>query len=196
MTSPARGMLRLTRAGALALAIVALSLAAHVLGGGMAPGPVGLVVVTVPVVGLCLAVTSRRVRLPVLTGLFAATQLALHQSFDVLSAPILGSVVGMPGAHQGEHLALSTAPAMSHGGGVWMTVAHVLAAIACVLVLTRGEAAVWTLWQRLLGRVPEAVAGPHPTVSLRTDSARGVLASSVLTGPLRVRGPPRASRPA
>lgn len=196
MTSPAHGILRLTRAGALALAIVALSLTAHVLAGGMSPSPVYLGVVTVPVIGLSLVVTSRRVRLPVVTGLFAVTQLALHRSFDVLSAATSGSVVGMPGAHRGEHLSLSSSPAMSgHSGGVWMTVAHVLATLVLVLVLSRGEAAVWTLWQRLVGRVPAAV-GPLSTFAVPAAHGGRVLTSRLTTGLRRVRGPPGAPRPA
>lgn len=197
MTSPARGMLRLTRAGALALAVVALSLTAHVLAGGMAPGPIGLGAVTVPVLGMCLAVTSRQVRLPVVTALFAVTQLALHRCFDLLSLPTTGSVVPMPGAHGGEHLALTAAPAMSaHAGGVGMTAAHVVATMGCVLVLARGEAAVWTLWQRLVGRVPSADSASLPPRVGLTAPVALVLVSHLTTGLLRVRGPPRAPRPA
>lgn len=197
-------MLRLTRAGALAFAIVALSLTVHVLAGGMAPGPVGLAVVTVPVLGLCFAVTSQRLRLPALTGLFAVTQIALHRSFEAFSTSAPGALVGMPGEHGSQHLALSGAQTMAggaamgghHGGGTWMTLAHVLATLLCVLVLTRGEAAVWALWQRLVGRVPSTVA--TPVVAFTEPSLIGVrvLTSRPPTSLLRVRGPPRVARPA
>ena len=82
-----------------------------------------------------------------------------------------------------------------HGGGVWMTVAHVLATIACVLVLTRGEAAVWTLWQRLLGQVPAALI-THAFPFAAATTVEAVLTSHLTTSRLRVRGPPRAGRPA
>ncbi|MEO7058909.1 MAG: hypothetical protein ABI083_04275 [Lapillicoccus sp.] len=229
MTSPARGMLRLTRAGALALAILALSLAAHVLGGGVAPGPVGLALLTVPVLLLGVAVTGRRLRTPVVAAVFGAAQLGLHIALEALgaAAPMgarLGAVTGLTGGSPEGHLRMAThatsaplppamgdltslaalpqlagapaSPSMTgHAMPWWMTVTHVLAALACTLVLAQGEAALWRLWAWLTPTLPERVVLPWP-LAARPSSPVSAPKARWANAVLRLRGPPAAPRPA
>jgi len=77
-------------------------------------------------------------------------------------------------------------------GGVpaWMLIAHLVAALACALVLARGEQALWALVAWLAPALHAAVAAPVPVVhGLVAPTARvpGVLAWLRAN---RLRGPP------
>jgi len=161
-------MLRVTRAGSIALVTLVLSIAAHVGAGGHAPSLMGLAMVTVPLTLLAVAVTARRIGFPLLAGVFAVTQLGLHVAFEALTAPVMGvTTAGMPGAHHAGHLALTGAPpAVDPMGDVpaWMLIAHLVAALACALVLARGEQALWALVAWLAPALHAAVAAPVPVV--------------------------------
>ena len=128
----------------------------------------GLAMVTVPLTLLAVAVTARRIGFPLLAGVFAVTQLGLHVAFEALTAPVMGvTTAGMPGAHHAGHLALTGAPpAVDPMGGVpaWMLIAHLVAALACALVLARGEQALWALVAWLAPALHAAVAAPVPVV--------------------------------
>ncbi len=96
------------------------------------------------------------------------TQLGLHVAFEALTAPVMGvTTAGMPGAHHAGHLALTGAPpAVDPMGGVpaWMLIAHLVAALACALVLARGEQALWALVAWPAPAIHAAVAAPVPVV--------------------------------
>lgn len=68
MSTPARGVLRVTRAGSIALVTLVLSIAAQVGAGGHAPSLMGLAMVTVALTLLAVAVTARRIGFPLLAG--------------------------------------------------------------------------------------------------------------------------------
>lgn len=161
-------MLRVTRAGSIALVTLVLSIAAQVGAGGHAPSLMGLAMVTVALTLLAVAVTARRIGFPLLAGVFAVTQLGLHVAFEALTAPVMGvTTAGMPGAHHAGHLALTGAPpAVDPMGGVpaWMLIAHLVAALACALVLARGEQALWALVAWPAPALHAAVAAPVPVV--------------------------------
>lgn len=191
MTDPTRGMVRLARAGALTLSTVGLSVGAHVLAGGEAPGIVGLLVVTTPVLLVMLALTHRRLGLPLLAALFGLTQLGLHRAFDAMTMGSPG--VAMPTGHHGAHLtvvAASTTDAVARSAGSsLMTVAHVAAAALTVLLLARGEAALWRLLAWVLPTLPRTTVVP---------ARHRVPASSlplVVVDPRLARVPPRRGPP-
>ncbi|MGW3043419.1 hypothetical protein ACWC9T_26005 [Kitasatospora sp. NPDC001159] len=72
----------------------------------------------------------------------------------------LSGITGMPGMAPGmQHpMPSGTAHAMSHGMSPGMAVAHVLAALACALLLWRGDVALVRLFE-LLGVLGSVVAG-------------------------------------
>jgi hypothetical protein len=195
--TPGTGLLRLTRAAIFAVSAVGLALAAHLAAGGGVPLPIALL--SVPAVMLVINRLAAGRRGPV--GLFVGmglTQIVLHQLFTVTSiAPTCAASPSM-GAH--GHLAMACDPMSGHGSMAenvsssgWMTLAHVLATLALVVLLARGEAVVWALAACLRFRfvLPEAVPGPPAVRQLPvpTATARRVR-GAVHLRTVRRRGPP------
>ncbi len=201
---PVTGMLRLTRALALTLAVVSLSLAAHVVAGGSAPGPVGLWLVVAPVLALSLWVTGRRLGLAAVGTVLALTQVWLHTAFMAIST---GGVTGALTAsdHRG-HLELTAlghpagfGPAPLDGGlldralsgtSPSMAGAHVVAAALVALLLARGEAALWCVWAWLRPARLVAARMLGWVEGSATTTGRSTLRSTPLSPRSRPRAPP------
>ncbi|WP_125610187.1 hypothetical protein [Specibacter cremeus] len=186
---------RLLRAGAIAGTVLVLAAGAHVLGGGALPAPLIMAALTaLTILGATMA-TLARITLPAMTGLLGASQLALHQGFDLLGAPAAGSA--MPAGPHAMHSAAEMAAALgsaatlqaatlhnaalqdaAHMGGgpsLAMIAAHTAATLLAAVVLARGEAALWALagWLRplfiaALATVPlPAAFRPRPVPAAR-----------------------------
>lgn len=198
MTSPSTGALRLLRAACLTVAVLGLSLIAHVVGGGHAPSGGVLAALALGVFWACTVLTWRRLGRVSLTFAVLASQVLLHKAFDLLAGP--APCVELVHAHAG-HLTtgatvLCSAPmpamASAHGSpGLGMVVAHAVAAVLVSLVLAGGEAALWFLarlvWRPIVGA---------PDVAVQVLRGRVVIdrlvvpPRSVVPGGVGRRGPP------
>jgi hypothetical protein len=208
--APGTGVLRLARAAFFAVSAVGLASAAHVVSGDGVPAAIALCSVPVVMIVVNLLAATRRGPVGLFIGM-GLTQIVLHVAFMVTpTAPVCGPSpampeMGMAGGH--GHVAVVCESVTGHGAGaagLWpsvpMALAHVLATGLLVLLLARGEAAVWALAAglrfrfRLPGpavllpavrRLPVATATARPRrarVHLRTVRRRGppVLAGAVL----------------
>ena len=214
--APGEGALRLTRTAFFAVSAVGLASAAHLASDGDVPRP--MAVLGVPVVMLVVHLLAAGRRGPV--GLFLGmglTQIGLHLLF--MSASITGacatgsagstgsgstgsgstgsgstgSMAGMAMTGQHGHLACDTGSAAAEAllPSSPMLLAHLLATLVLVALLSRGEAAVWALAACLrfrfalprvsvllpaVRRLPVAARArlhPTPTVHLRSIRRRG-----------------------
>lgn len=212
MSSPARGVLRLTRATVLGGATVGLSLAAHLAGGGLCPTPVGLALLSVPVLAATLAVTGRRLSGPGVAALVGTGQVGLHLGLTTLTSPdSAADANGAPtaGAAVGHHLLRLTLGAGASGAsgagvstgadsvvealGSWPTVvmslAHLAAAVLVAMLLTRGEHALWALLAWLLPRLPGSPRRPE-AAERAPVTVRGLSFAWTNGGGRRSRAPP------
>ena len=202
VTSPNSGALRLLRAGSLTVAVLGLSLMAHVVAGGHAPSAGVTAALGLGVFWACTVLTWRRLGRLSLTTAVLASQVVLHKVFDLLAGP--ASCVELVHAHVGHPTAGATIVcsgpmpdmASAHGTpGLSMVVAHGMAAVLVGLLLAGGEAALWFLaglvWRPVVGTPDLAVVASRGRVAI----ARTVLpARSVLSGGVGRRGPPAASQ--
>lgn len=195
---PLTGWSRLLRVGVLGSAAMLLATGAHLLGGGRLPS-VGLLVVTTFLVGLvAVTATARRLRLRVLLPLLAAEQSALHLLFVAAD-----SGTGCPPAvatHTG-HAAGAVAgcapvdPMVMAAPGWSMWLAHLAAAAVTAWLLTRAEAALWALVDRV-HRVASAAPGARPSRRRPVPASSPFPAIvSVLLSRAAARAPPVAARP-
>lgn len=184
---PSRGGCRAARAAVLALVALALGSAAHVVGGGVLPGPVGLVGLFLGLGGGAALVTSRRLRPALLVGWLGAAQAGLHLALSALASPSVPAVPMAPGlsgfasqqvgAATGHQHGLSLA-ALDHAGavagpaglfghdGAVMLAAHAAATVLTALALARGDA-LWWLLRSLGPALPrQALRLPRPVPAL------------------------------
>ncbi len=192
--------MRLVRAGALALTVVALASAAHVTGGAQLPPPLVLAALAALTACGAFALAGRRLSAPAVLAALGGGQAALHAALRVLAA----DTVDVPSHGHHQQWVPLAAQALGHAGGgappaVPMLLAHAVATLAAGLVLARGERAVWSLWSWLqplrvvvlaVLRVPvlRPVAPVPVVVAVRP---RSVVARRVAR-----RGPPAGSAPA
>jgi hypothetical protein len=179
---------RLFRTAAVTCALISLAAGAHLMAGGALPAPM-ITMAIVALTALPVMVLSRiRMSLPLMAGLMAASQLALHSVFSALSAassftvgaehlhatqamlmppmsaalpPMSGAL--MPGGVMPEQMIPG---GMSIASPVPMLVFHIVAAALTTLMLAKGEAALWALagWLRPLVSLPETVSLQPPAV--------------------------------
>ncbi|MCY0905598.1 hypothetical protein [Arthrobacter sp. H14-L1] len=79
---------RWLRSGAIGGTILALAAGAHTLAGGVLPPPVLMLALTALTAAVSAVVTSIRVPLTLMLALLGASQLLLHNVFDLLSNPM------------------------------------------------------------------------------------------------------------
>ncbi len=181
---------RWLRSGAIGGTILALAAGAHTLAGGVLPAPILMLALTALTAVVSVAVTSIRVPLALMLALLGASQLLLHNAFDLLSNPTVptAAFVDPAMAHHlmGVHTALAPqATAMAQmsmqpghpAAELAMTLAHVGATLATAVVLAKGEDALWLLadWLRPLVRLaaPASVAvAPSPSLSAANSPIR------------------------
>lgn len=204
------GSVRLSRQARVAKALLVASLStlialvSHVLAGGSVPALPGILVPLTFSALACVPLSGRVLSLPRLVLSVAASQLLFHWLF-VLG--VSGSEpLAVEGAHAGHHAEAATVlgtAAGAHAGHSdgWMWVAHGVAAIATVVLIRRGEAALVALWRltvllvrTLFPRIPRtALVRVAPPRLRGTFPDAGALARWLLEASISRRGPPRAS---
>lgn len=173
--------LRLVRGASASSAAVVVSAAAHTIGGGAPPHPllvIGLSVFLTPVATALLGRPVRPPRLSRLSGTVVLIQAVFHLLFhfldaalapvgaaaahrhgaDVLAAPVPTQHVGSNGP--GAELAVVLHGAVPDAG---MLVAHLIAAVATVALLSRGE----RIARAIAGWVQATLAARMPPLSTR-----------------------------
>ena len=195
---PGTGLLRLTRVALFAVSAVGLASAAHLVANQDVPVVTALL--AVPAVMIVVNLPARRRRGPV--GLFLGlglTQAVLHLAFMVTSiAPGCAPTSTAMGAH--GHYPVTCGPVGGHGGPaaeLWpsptMALGHTLATVLLVLLLARGEAALWALATGLGLRPhrPPVLTLPPPARPLPVAAAAAArVPSAVHRRTVRRRGPP------
>ncbi len=208
--TPDRGPARVARVAAFASVSLALSALAHGLGGGPLPSPVTLALAAVPILLGSLWLTGRRRGGAEILGALSLGQIGLHILFHSTAMPPrvlvhsahhsgFGSGARRSGltslpASLGEH----GAAGLGHGESTLAEAAgyhallpsaqmltwHIVAVAALAWILSRGEAALWRLAQRMRllwgAPAPEAWAsrqvvagtGPTPWLGRRVCSVR------------------------
>lgn len=189
---------RFPRAAVIAVAVLGLPAAAHLMAGGHLPPPT--IVAALSSVVLLSAVLLAGIRMtgPVLVAYLAAGQTTLHHAFSVFSGD--STLLFENGTHHGvvldpvarpavdaiptEHLAAADSPLM--------LVLHAAATVLAAIVLAWGEAALWALarWLRPLAVVSEAF-GVAPTSSTLTAKYGTLARRWRYLGKPSTRGPPR-----
>lgn len=178
-------------------AVVTLAAYAHALAGGQLPAT-GILLAVLALTGLaCTAATRFRLGSTAMTGVLGAGQYLLHEAFTVLGGPLPPAdrkafshhpAPAAPATGLFEHI-VPAGPDSSFAA--LMLAGHVLATLACGLLLAKGEDALWSLaaWLRPLFRLPEpgtregavppapggwpAGCAPRPWRNLRPDCRRG-----------------------
>lgn len=195
MVSPSMGAVRGARATAWTTAAFALSVGAHVVGGGAPPAVGGALLMVLALLWTGLVLTRWRLGPVVLTISLGASQMLLH---SILTVHEVGVACGGSDAHHGVVLACAGgAPAPHHQSGTTMLLAHVVATLLLALLMARGEESLWVLAGRLWPRLPRRLALPSLDQQAITPSHVDELVPSVpLLGGVGRRGPPVRSAPA
>lgn len=204
-THPARTPFHFLRSAMIAMTMVTLATCAHVLPGGQLPAP-GILLAVLALTGLtCTAATRLKLSFPAMAGLLGAGQLVLHEAFTAFSGTPSGPAGSTPSHHPGPAI-LPAAPLehlqpheLDSTFTVLMFAGHLLATLACALLLATGEDALWFLaaWLRPLIQLPvpampEVVAAraagswpansaPLPWRNLRLSCRRGPPAAVVFS---------------
>lgn len=194
---PLTGWSRLLRVGVLGSAGMLLATGAHLVGGGRLPSA-GLLLVTTFLVGLvAVTVTARRCRLRLLLPLLAAEQVGLHLLFGAADSGAACHPAAAHAAHPaGTALGCVPADPMTMAAPGWsMWLSHLLAAALTAWVLTRAEAALWALADRVV-RVATATPGARPS-RRRPLPATSLFPAvvAVLLSRAAARAPPVTARP-
>ncbi|HEX8495696.1 MAG TPA: hypothetical protein VF661_00765 [Actinomycetales bacterium] len=210
MSTPLHAGLRLLRAGSVGVVVLGLAAAAHVAGHGDLPHPAILVVVAVFVALTSTLVTPRRLELPLLFGVLAASQVVLHHVLGWLASP--ACAVTLPAPTPGPHLGHAASAALACAAPLTgteasapaaaepavMVLAHLGAVLLAAVVLASGDRALWALldWLRPVLGAPPRAALVVPRLGVAPLEARSRLPHQppVLRS-VRRRGPP-AGRPA
>lgn len=164
VTAPAR----FVRSVIVTSCMMSLALGAHAAGRGSLPAwplLVGLALLALMPVAF---LAGRRLSLPVLSGLLVGGQVLLHHAFEMLSSPASCAPQGVHNAGADHAAAVAqcspveSAPGhlvphlVDSGAAPVMVIGHLLAVIAMVWVLSRGEDAFWSLlaWLHPLIELP------------------------------------------
>lgn len=176
MSTPARGLARVARAGLLAGLTVLISWGGHAVAGGAVHVSLPMLLGGAALGALCVAAADVRRSFPEILAVVVVAQPVLH---------LLASMGGH-GSHGGG----------SHGG-IGMVLAHGGAAVLVSALLADAERAVWTLAGLLAPfRLPTPVRMPidTPVVVTTRDTARAPLRSTWVASGLFSRGPPVVAR--
>lgn len=199
---------RLARGSVAALISTFLAALSHVVAGGGGPGTVGLTVALTFSALVCIALAGKTLSTLRLGLAVVLSQLMFHALFTVggtISPPM--AFTGMSGMDHGATALAATAATTGNLTGTspmapvlsWMFLAHVLAAVATVVVLRRGEKAFWglTVWALIRIRVATRLSSsPHPVLLSATrgaavDSAPALFSDlGTFRRSIRRRGPP------
>lgn len=177
MSSPATGLLRVTRVGVLSTVAVGLALMSHTLSGGHTPQPFVLACVTALVVVAVVWLSRRQAGLAASVVVLGGGQWCFHELAQTFAAPHATHLAaGQPGSF--------SLPVM--------VAAHSAATLVTALILTHGDSVLWKLWAWLTRRLPVAMppAEPVKVLLLRAWFSRAVPVPTPGTGVGTRRGPP------
>jgi hypothetical protein len=148
---------------------VGLALAGHVAGGGSAPTPPALGLVTAATVAGSVALSNRRWTLIPLVSVLLGVQAAFHVAFGHLAH-----------SHAVHHVHTAASPHVMSGR---MVAGHLVAALLTAVLLRRGEDWCWSLAALLTtpvravravaadlpGRAPTRIRAAGPTLARKTS---------------------------
>jgi hypothetical protein len=197
---------RLARAGAASAVATFVALMSHLLGGGAAPGPLGVAVPLLLATSLCLVLAPVRLPWLRLTVSVAVSQLLFHTLFSIGAGGAPAVAAGGAHEHAGAAMLAPGAEAMVHpghaSGAMWL--AHAAAAVVTVLALRHGEAALSRVvaalrraaHRVLLAHVPVLPVRPHvPAAPLSDERAWRPVARALTAASVVRRGPPAGVLP-
>lgn len=205
MNEPGLGTWRVARAAAFTTVALALSCAAHVLGGGAPPRLLQVLVLAVGTGGVALLLTGRRCGTLTIGLALAADQAVIHLALMGSSVPTsCGAAAGGDGM---AHQAMAHAMTCSAGATPWVGAAmtmpspsaamllwHVLATAVIAAGLAYGERALWQLAEWIYPSHPRRVSPVLPMVVKSWLQSRLPSGSSqVCLGSVSPRGPPEAA---
>ncbi|WP_311214586.1 MULTISPECIES: hypothetical protein [unclassified Arthrobacter] len=194
MTS-ARAPFRIPRATAVAVTVLTLAVAAHVLAGGELPAFPVMTALAAVVALSAVMLAGRKMTAPVLAAYLGIGQATLHLAFSALSGPgtptpAVAHHGGLPGG-TGSVAAGAPHDHLSADASLGMLGMHVAAVLVTALLMARGESALWALagWLRPLVETLEPSAIPaRRYVPLIAAEALSLRWKVLLRPP--VRGPP------
>jgi hypothetical protein len=185
--APTRGTARWGRGGTVGLAAIGLALLGHVIGGGIAPPTIPLLVLALLAVLCSVGLSVRRWSLGALFGVLVCVQGAFHVAFGDLTTRAADSTSHL---HHGV-------PVMAAHPLSWrMVVSHLLAVLVTGLLLRRGEAWCWQLAAlfgtrvRAVRLLAASVAAPDLPRTCRAEHGPMVLQARLLVLSQARRGPP------
>lgn len=192
----ARAPFRLPRAAAVAVTVLVLGAAAHVMAGGELPALPVMTALTAVVALSAVMLAGRKMTAPVLAAYLGASQTGLHLAFSALSGvgtPMPGMAVHHPGmkAGTGGPGASIAHDHLSADVSLGMLGMHLTAVLLTALVMARGESALWALaaWLRPLMDPPEP-AIIRVCRYLAVTAAATIQPRGRVTGRPPARGPP------
>jgi len=145
MLSPTRGVLRGLRAASLSIVGFVLALVAHAAAGGVAPGPVALLLLA-GLVGLAAVLLTGGRLGPVRVGVSLTTmQVVLHEVFMRLGTTGMAHTGMADSGMAGTGMAEAGMTERSLLAATAMVDAHVAAIAVMAVLLAYGEKAVWFL---------------------------------------------------
>lgn len=211
MNEPGLGAWRVARAASFTTVALALSCAAHVLGGGAPPRLLQVLVLAVGTGGVALLLTGRRCGTLSIGLALAADQAVIHLVLMGSSVPTsCGAVAGGEGmaheamAHQAmAHQAMACSAGATSGVSAAMTMPspgaamllwHVLATAVIAAGLAYGERALWQLAEWIYPSPPRRVSLVLPMmVKSWLQSRLPSVSSQVWLRSVSPRGPPEAA---
>ncbi|MFG6504230.1 hypothetical protein [Microbacterium sp. P05] len=184
---------RARRGGALAATATLIAATAHTLGGGVAPSPMFCLVLFALATPFATAFAVPRPSLWRTAAAVGVSQALFHAAFTVIGDPGWSAATG-PHVHGAAAMAsmgaMADAAAPAHAD---MTLAHVLAALATILLVRHGQALIAAIRAWIIRAASTADAPVlRPRAAVRTVPAERPPASRVFPPGLGRRGPPRA----
>lgn len=179
--------------GIVASAMTVLSAAtAHTLAGGTAPSPLLLAAAATLAAPIAVALVGRRPALLRTSAAVLAAQVVFHGVFALFGGPPTVAFTSGVGAHAhtAAHMVMTGSPTMTHDS---MSLAHLLAAVATVLVLHRGERMLRAVGSGIRRLIPLRVARTPRPLAVRVVRARFIAPMPHIVVPVSDigrRGPP------
>lgn len=186
---------RATRALLAAFFATSIAAVSHIAGGGETPAIGAIALAATFSLLVTLALVGRGLSVVRMSLAVVFSQFAFHTLFSTLGGATTGSALVDGHAHAASSISLAGGEVAATSSLMWF--AHVVAAIATVAVLHRGEAAFWGMGRAALRFVAvalELTATPRAEVRRVVVVVRHAASAHLvfLEGSLQHRGPPVA----
>ncbi len=171
---------------------VLLAAAAHTFAGGGAPAPLLVIAATMLAAPVAMMLVGKRPSIMRTAAAVLGAQVVFHGVFALFgSGPTVAFTAPVGAhAHMARQMVAMPAHAMAHDS---MPVAHLVAALATVLVLHSGERMLRAIGRGLRRLVPlRTTRTPRPVLArpVRATFTAPVLRTAILVCPVGRRGPP------